>query len=82
MITSEAGKALIQTCLAKDEPIVESPSTMTILNKIDEISTKRVKLNPSDEIKQLPLSCLINSNPQQQSIHDPTDLGNFPYQPS
>jgi hypothetical protein len=24
MITSEAGKALIQTCLAKDEPVIES----------------------------------------------------------
>jgi hypothetical protein len=34
MITSEAGKALIQTCLAKDEPIIETP---TILNNNDVI---------------------------------------------
>ena len=87
MITSEAGKALIQTCLAKDEPAVESTPTVTTLNNndvicIDEkkrtnIPSKRVKLNPADEIKQVnppttvavPLSCLINSNPQQQSIN-------------
>jgi hypothetical protein len=41
MITSEAGKALIQTCLAKDEPIVESvvdtPTTTTTLNNNDVI---------------------------------------------
>ena len=37
MITSEAGKALIQTCLAKDEPIIESSTTMTTLNNNDVI---------------------------------------------
>jgi len=35
MITSEAGKALIQTCLAKDEPIIETP--ITTLNNNDVI---------------------------------------------
>jgi len=37
MITSEAGKALIQTCLEKDESIIESPSTTTTLNDNDVI---------------------------------------------
>jgi hypothetical protein len=38
MITSERGKALIQTCLAKDEPIVEpTADTMTTLNNNDVI---------------------------------------------
>jgi hypothetical protein len=41
MITSETGKALIQTCLAKDEPLVESivdtPTTITTLNNNDVI---------------------------------------------
>jgi len=37
MITSEAGKALIQTCLAKDEPIIESSPTRTTLNNNDVI---------------------------------------------
>lgn len=35
MITSEAGKALIQTCLAKDEPILDTP--ITTLNNNDVI---------------------------------------------
>jgi hypothetical protein len=98
MITSEAGKALIQTCLAKDEPAVESTPTVTTLNNNDvicidgkkrtnsstlnSIPSKRVKLNSSDEIKQVkppttvavPLSCLINSNPQQQSINGSTSF--------
>jgi hypothetical protein len=39
MITSEAGKALIQTCLAKDEPIVEPvvDTPTTTLNNNDVI---------------------------------------------
>jgi len=39
MITSETGKALIQTCLAKDEPIVESvvDTPITTLNNNDVI---------------------------------------------
>ena len=38
MITSETGKALIQTCLAKDEPVVESVvDTPTTLNNNDVI---------------------------------------------
>ncbi|CAF0954359.1 unnamed protein product [Rotaria sordida] len=40
MITSEAGKALIQTCLAKDEPIIEQivdTPTITTLNNNDVI---------------------------------------------
>lgn len=37
MITSEAGKTLIQTCLAKDEPIVEPPPSTTTLNNNDVI---------------------------------------------
>ncbi|CAF3253298.1 unnamed protein product [Rotaria socialis] len=38
MITSETGKALIQTCLAKDEPIVEpAPPSTTTLNNNDVI---------------------------------------------
>jgi hypothetical protein len=48
MITSEAGKALIQTCLAKDEPIVEpiiDTSTTTLNNNdvifIDENQRKK-----------------------------------------
>ncbi|CAF1292255.1 unnamed protein product [Adineta steineri] len=55
MITSEAGKALIQTCLEKDDSIVESSSTTTtaaaILNNDDVIcvednqSKKRTSLS-------------------------------------
>jgi hypothetical protein len=49
MITSEAGKALIQTCLAKDEPIVEpivdTPTTTTLNNNdvifVDENQRKK-----------------------------------------
>ncbi|CAF0909955.1 unnamed protein product [Adineta steineri] len=50
MITSEAGKALIQTCLAKDEPVIEpivdTPTAITTLNDndvifIDEIQRKK-----------------------------------------
>ena len=49
MITSEAGKALIQTCLAKDEPIVEPvmdlPATTTLNNNdvifVDENQRKK-----------------------------------------
>ena len=39
MITSEAGKALIQTCLAKDEPVVEPviETPTTTLNNNDVI---------------------------------------------
>jgi hypothetical protein len=39
MITSETGKALIRTCLAKDEPIVESivENPTTTLNNNDVI---------------------------------------------
>ncbi|CAF1239565.1 unnamed protein product [Rotaria sordida] len=37
MITSEAGKALIQTCLAKDEPIIEPRPSTTTLNNNDVI---------------------------------------------
>ena len=38
MITSETGKALIQTCLAKDEPVIESVvDTPTTLNNNDVI---------------------------------------------
>lgn len=39
MITSEAGKTLIQTCLAKDEPVVETvvENPTTTLNNNDVI---------------------------------------------
>ena len=39
MITSEAGKALIQTCLAKDEPVIEPivDPPITTLNNNDVI---------------------------------------------
>ena len=54
MITSEAGKALIQTCLAKDEPVVEPvmdlPTTTTLNNNdvifVDENQRKK-RANPS-----------------------------------
>ncbi len=53
MITSEAGKALIQTCLAKDEPIVESP--ITTLNNNDVIcvdeSQRKKRANTSIDSK-------------------------------
>ncbi|CAF1122702.1 unnamed protein product [Adineta steineri] len=64
MITSEAGKALIQTCLEKDDSIVESSSTTTtvaaaaILNNDDVIcvednqSKKRTSLSTNDNISQ------------------------------
>jgi serum response factor len=37
MITSETGKALIQTCLAKDEQIIEPDQITTTLNNNDVI---------------------------------------------
>ena len=54
MITSEAGKALIQTCLAKDEPIIEpvmDPPPTTTLNNNDVIfvdeNQRKKRANPS-----------------------------------
>jgi hypothetical protein len=58
MITSEAGKALIQTCLAKDEPIVESIVDIptTTLNNNDVIcvddSQRKKRTNTSIDSKQ------------------------------
>jgi len=37
MITSETGKALVQTCLAKDETIIEPQQISTTLNNNDVI---------------------------------------------
>ena len=59
MITSEAGKALIQTCLAKDEPIVEpivdTPTTTTTLNNNDVIfvdeNQRKKRTNTSTDSK-------------------------------
>ncbi|CAF3299894.1 unnamed protein product [Rotaria socialis] len=56
MITSETGKALIQTCLAKDEPIIEqvidTPTTTTLNNNdvifIDENQRKK-RLNTTTD---------------------------------
>lgn len=59
MITSETGKALIQTCLAKDEPVVEpileTTTTATTLNNndvifVDENQRKR-RLNTTVDSK-------------------------------
>jgi hypothetical protein len=53
MITSEAGKTLIQTCLAKDESIIEPPSIPTILNNNDVIlsdTKKRTNLSEDGKI--------------------------------
>ena len=57
MITSEAGKALIQTCLAKDEPIVETipEIPVTTLNNNDVIciddNQRKKRINPSIDRK-------------------------------
>jgi hypothetical protein len=59
MITSEAGKALIQTCLAKDEPVIEpvvDPSA-TILNNNDVIlideNQRKKRSNTSIDSKEI-----------------------------
>jgi serum response factor len=55
MITSETGKALIQTCLAKDESIIESSSITTTLNNNDVIlideNQRKKRTNVSDDGK-------------------------------
>jgi hypothetical protein len=52
MITSETGKALIQTCLAKDETIIEPPCITTTLNNNDVILIDENKRkNLSEESK-------------------------------
>ncbi|UJR15687.1 hypothetical protein I4U23_002621 [Adineta vaga] len=57
MITSEAGKALIQTCLEKDAPIVESYSTLNDTCVEDNQRKKRtnsvVQSNISSEIRPI-----------------------------
>ena len=64
MITSEAGKALIQTCLAKDEPSVEhiiEPSTPTTT-----ASTPSTTLNNNDVI-------FVEENQRKKRSHTSID---------
>lgn len=64
MITSEAGKTLIQTCLAKDEPVVETvvENPTTTLNNNDVIcvddNQRKKRIHPSIDRKQCLLNCL------------------------
>jgi hypothetical protein len=59
MITSEAGKALIQTCLAKDEPVIEPvvDPPATILNNNDVIlideNQRKKRSNTSIDSKEI-----------------------------
>ncbi|CAF4770589.1 unnamed protein product [Rotaria sp. Silwood2] len=78
MITSEAGKALIQTCLAKDESVIEPPPSTTTLNNNDIVNdtpteirpNKRPKLKPTDEIEQVNAS--TSCVPLPTTIYPPT----------
>ena len=69
MITSEAGKALIQTCLAKDEPTVETivePSTPIPASTATVASTSATTLNNNDVI-------FVEENQRKKRAHASID---------
>lgn len=78
MITSETGKALIQTCLAKDEPVVETiPETpITTLNNNDVIcideSQRKKRINSSLDPQSSDLSTVNRpiKRPKLKSVDD------------
>lgn len=61
MITSEAGKALIQTCLAKDEPVAE-PVPEPVPPSATVVSASSTTLNNNDVI-------FVEENQRKKRIH-------------
>jgi len=73
MITSEAGKALIQTCLAKDEPIIETPTTTLNNNDVICVDDNQRKKRPNTSIDTQSTDISTGNRPIKRPKLKPTD---------